>query len=87
MTTVSVAGSETASMIPRWYSARLVRHWPGAALASELGLRFWSAQSLIVRSGGGFRTASALATVRFRIGDPRKLKISFELDVWLSEII
>ncbi len=87
ITTVSAAGSEIASMIPRWYSARLVRHWPGSALASELSRRFWSAQSLIVRSGGGFRTASALATVRFRISDPRKLKINFELDVWLSEII
>jgi hypothetical protein len=74
-------------MIPRWYSARLVRHWPGSALASELSRRFWSAQSLIVRSGGGFRTASAFTTVRFRIGEPVNLRISFEFNVWLCEII
>ena len=29
-------GSATASMIPRWYSARLVNHIPGSALASTL---------------------------------------------------
>jgi hypothetical protein len=40
ITTVSAAGSEIASIIPRWYSARLVRHWPGSALASELSRRF-----------------------------------------------
>ena len=34
-------------MMPRWYSARLVRHWPGSALASELSRRLASAQSLI----------------------------------------
>jgi phage terminase large subunit GpA-like protein len=26
-------------MMPRWYSARLVRHYPGSALASELSRR------------------------------------------------
>jgi len=74
-------------MIPRWYSARLVRHWPGSALASELSLRFWSAQSLIVRSGGGFSTASAFATVRFRIADPCKVNVGFKFNVWLRENI
>jgi len=46
-------------MMPRWYSARLVRHCPGSALASELSRRLASAQSLIVSSGGGRRIASA----------------------------
>ncbi|MGI6247247.1 MAG: hypothetical protein ACOYJQ_15985 [Pseudochelatococcus sp.] len=40
MTTVSDEAPEIASMIPRWYSARLVRHCPGSALASELSRRF-----------------------------------------------
>jgi hypothetical protein len=74
-------------MIPRWYSARLVRHCPGSALASELSRRFWSAQSLMVRSGGGFRTARAFATVRFRIGDPLNFRVGFKFNVWLREII
>jgi hypothetical protein len=74
-------------MIPRWYSARLVRHWPGSALASELSRRFWSAQSLIVRSGGGRRTASAVFTVRASIGEPRKVNVGLKFNVWLREII
>jgi hypothetical protein len=39
MTTVSTAGSETASITPRWYSARLVNHCPGSALDSGDSLR------------------------------------------------
>ncbi|WP_412509867.1 hypothetical protein, partial [Roseovarius sp. SYSU LYC5161] len=74
-------------MIPRWYSARAVRHWPGSALASELSLLFWSAQSLIVRSGGGFSTARAVSTVRFRVGEPVNLRVGFKVNVWLREII
>src|SRR5512134_2516859 len=63
ITTLSTAPSEIASMMPRWYSARLVRHRPGSALASELSRRFASAQSLIESSGGGFRIESDRRTV------------------------
>src|SRR6056297_2452182 len=83
ITTVSVPGSEIASMIPRWYSAREVRHWPGSALASELSRRFRSAQSLIVSSGGGRRTASARVTVRLRV----RLGLLDWRDMGLREIV
>ena len=62
ITTLSTAPSEIASMMPRWYSARLVRHCPGSALASELSRRLASAQSLIESSGGGRRIAIAFRT-------------------------
>lgn len=83
ITTLSTPVSEIASMIPRWYSARLVRHCPGSALASELSRRFLSAQSLIVRSGGGRSTLSARFTVRPRIGDPDivRVGVSFRLHI------
>ena len=48
------AGSEIASIIPRWYSAREVFHTPGSALDSLDRRRNWSAQADTVRSGGGF---------------------------------
>jgi hypothetical protein len=53
-TTVSTDGSETASIIPRWYSAREVIHCPGSALLSGDSLRFRSAHWLTVSLGGGF---------------------------------
>ena len=64
-----------------------MRHWPGSALASELRRRFWSAQSLIVSSGGGRSTASALTTVRVSRGEPVRLRGTIDLDIWLREII
>ena len=72
ITTLSTAPSEIASMMPRWYSARLVRHCPGSALASELSRRLASAQSLIESSGGGVRIVSAArAVVASRAGPVR----------------
>jgi hypothetical protein len=41
----------------------------------------------MVRSGDGFSTASAFATVRFRIADPLKVNVGFEFNIWLREII
>ena len=70
ITTLSTLPSEIASMMPRWYSARLVRHWPGSALASELSRRLASAQSLIESSGGGFRIESDFRTVAARRSGP-----------------
>ena len=89
ITTISTPASEIASMIPRWYSARLVRHWPGSALASELSLRFASAQSLIVSSGGGRRVWSAFFTVRRKIGEPEIVSVGcrFVIWVWLHIVI
>ena len=91
ITTLSTLASEIASMIPRWYSARLVCHCPGSALASELSRRFRSAQSLIVISGGGRRVCSARVTVARRIGDPGSLRLGFGVrlvfDMGLREII
>ena len=46
-----------------------------------------SKKKMTVRSGGGFRTASAFATVRFRIADPCKVNVGFKFNVWLREII
>lgn len=59
-TTDSTAGSLIASMIPRWYSARLVIHWPGSADDSEESLREESAHSLTVCAGGGFSVAAII---------------------------
>jgi hypothetical protein len=61
-----VSGSDTASIIPRWYSARLVVHRPGSALASGDSIRSWSAHSLTVSFVGGARIAS-VALIAFAI--------------------
>src|SRR3990172_1362276 len=58
-TIVVISGSETASMMPRRYSALDVLHFPGSALASGERTLYWSAHSEIDRSGGGCRTIAA----------------------------
>src|SRR6056300_733046 len=58
-TTVSIFGSLTASIMPRWYSARLVDQRPASALLSLDNWRYLSAHSLTVNFGGGFRLVRA----------------------------
>src|SRR5512139_1518149 len=53
MTTHSTLGSSAASIISRWYGARLVCHLPGSALVSLDRRRYSSAHWLVVRRGGG----------------------------------
>src|SRR3990172_1994114 len=61
-----MGGSETASMIPRWYSAREVNHCPGSALLSGESFRYRSAHWLTVSFGGGF-TSHAVSLFSFDI--------------------
>src|SRR3972149_1096859 len=63
-TTVPISGSETASMMPRRYSALDVLHFPGSALDSGLKIRFASVHWLIVRPGGGFQIPCTVGNIR-----------------------
>ena len=75
ITTVEILGSFTASMMPRWYSARSVCHLPGSALASGDRALSRSAHSLTLRSGGGRNARIALARAFVRLSKPL-------FDVW-----
>jgi hypothetical protein len=62
-------GSLTASIIPRWYGARLVSHCPGSALDSLDSFRCRSAHSLIVSFGGGLNISASEDSNREAAGE------------------
>src|SRR6059058_4918499 len=62
-TTMWMAGSLTASIIPRWYSARAVIQRPGSALDSAESRRLLSAHCETVRRGGSRQRSADLRSL------------------------
>ena len=58
-TTRCTRGSLNASIIPRWYSARLVCHLPGNGELSRLRIRSASAHCETVNLGGGLNISNS----------------------------